>query len=264
MSFDVEADAYARFMGRYSQPLADQLTSLVGTTAGQRALDVGCGAGALTAALVDRLGATAVCAIDPSAAFVAATRARLPGVDVRLGAAEALPFDDASFDRVLACLVVHFMADPRQGLREMSRVAAPGGVVAASVWDHAGGHGPLAVFWESVRALDPDAPDESHLAGVREGDLSLLFMAAGMGGAVSTSLRVEVAHADFDAWWDPFTLGVGPAGDYVAGLVPARRDELRERCRAALPAGAFSTSALAWTATWSKPTDRREIDGPPE
>src|ERR1700727_934089 len=142
-----------------------------GVRRGQRVLDVGCGPGALTAELVGRAGAHAVSAVEPSASFAAAVRERLPGVDVRRSAAEALPFPDGAFDAALAQLVVHFMADPVRGLREMGRVPRPGGMVAACVWDHAGGRGPLTAFWSAVRDLDPAAADESDLAGAREGHL---------------------------------------------------------------------------------------------
>jgi SAM-dependent methyltransferase len=253
MSFDVPAHAYSRFMGRWSEPLAHRLVSLVAVHAGQRALDVGCGAGALTSELIDVVGLDAVAAIDPSESFVAAVSGRFPGIDVRRASAEALPYADSTFDTVLAQLVVHFMADPRQGLAEMARVTAAGGTVAASVWDHAGGRGPLAVFWRAAREQDPGVPDESLLAGVREGDLALLFLAAGMADPVETSLEVVVAHDGFDDWWDPFTLGVGPAGAHVASLAADQRDDLRERCRALLPDGPFSTSALAWTVVWVVP-----------
>src|SRR4051794_4956319 len=137
-------------MGRFSEPLADELLALVDPRPPQRALDVGCGPGALTARLVQRLGAGSVSALDPSPSFVAAARSRLPGVDVRQAAAEALPYDDEVFDLCLAQLVVLFMADPVAGLREMARVTRSGGVVAASVWDHSGANGPLSLFWRAV------------------------------------------------------------------------------------------------------------------
>ena len=171
-----------RFMGKYSEPLATQFADLAGVRAGQQVLDVGCGPGALTAELVSRVGADAVSAVEPSASFAAATRERLPGVEVRLSPAEQLPFPDGAFDAAMAQLVVHFMADPVTGLREMGRVTRPGGVVAACVWDHAGDRGPLTAFWSAVRALDPAAPDESGLAGVREGHLAELFAQAGLDG----------------------------------------------------------------------------------
>jgi len=253
MSFNVTAGAYGRFMGRFSEPLAERLVALVDVHEGQRALDVGCGAGALTEALIARLGATAVAALDPSETFVDAVRQRWPGVDIRLAPAEAIPFPESTFDLVLAQLVVHFMSDPEQGLREMARVAAPGGTVAANVWDHGGDRGPLSVFWQAARDLDPQAPDESDYAGVHEGDLARLFDLAGMTGATSTALEVDVAHTDLDDWWQPFTLSVGPAGAYVASLGPERRAALRARCAELLPTGPFSTRAWAWTVVWTAP-----------
>jgi SAM-dependent methyltransferase len=249
VSFDVSADAYMRFMGQYSERLAARFADLAGVRRGQRVLDVGCGPGALTAELVSRAGADAVTAVEPSASFAAAVRERLPGVDVRLSAAEQLPFPDGAFDAAMAQLVVHFMADPVAGLREMSRVTRPGGVVSACVWDHAGGHGPLTAFWSAVRELDPAAGDESGLAGVREGHLAGLFEQAGLGGTQVTTLTVRVRYASLEQWWEPFTLGVGPAGAYVASLAPDDRAALREQCRRLLPAGPFQTSATAWAAT---------------
>ena len=209
VSFDVSADAYLRFMGRYSEPLAVQFADLAGIGRGQRVLDVGCGPGALTAELARRAGPDAVSAVDPSASFAAAARERLPGVDVRRSPAERLPFPDGTFDAALAQLVVHFMTDPVAGLREMSRVTRPGGVISACVWDHAGGRGPLAVFWQAVRQLDPAADDESDLAGVREGQLAALFAQAGLNATEVSTLTVRAGYASFADWWEPFTLGVG-------------------------------------------------------
>ena len=249
MSFNVSADAYLRFMGRYSEPLAAQFADLAGVRDGQRLLDVGCGPGALTAELAGRAGPEAVSAVEPSGSFAAAVRERLPGVDVRQAAAEQLPFGDAAFDAALAQLVVHFMADPVVALREMGRVTRPGGVVAACVWDHAGGRGPLSAFWQAVRELDPGADDESNLAGVREGHLAELFVQAGLDAVQVTTLTVRVRQPGFESWWETFTLGVGPAGAYLASLPAARRDELRERCRRQRPEGPFEVSATAWAAT---------------
>ena len=247
MSFDVTADAYARFMGQYADPLAVAFAAYAGIAPGQQALDVGCGPGTLTALLVERLGAEAVRAVDPSEPFVAATRDRLPGVDVRSGVAEHLPFDDDSVDIALAQLVVHFMDDPVAGLTEMRRVTRPGGVVAATVWDHAGSSGPLATFWQAVHELDPSAPGEATLAGTREGHLVELAATAGLTDVEDTRLTVEVGFATYDDWWVPYTLGVGPAGSYVAGLDQAHREALRGRCEALLPEAPFGLTASAWT-----------------
>ena len=246
MTFDVSADAYGRFMGRFSEPLAVQFADRLPMHPGDRALDVGCGPGALTAELVERLGAASVSAIDPSASFVAAISARFPGIDVWSGVAEQLPFADDSVDLAVAQLVVHFMSDPVAGFREMARVSRPGGVVAACVWDHAGGGGPLATFWQAVRDIDPEAHDESGLAGAREGHLAELCDAAGLTDIESSSLAVDVRFPTFDAWWDSFSLGVGPAGAYVAGLDESRRQLLRSRCEERLPAAPFDIRGSAW------------------
>ena len=248
MSFTVAAAAYDRFMGRYSVPLAPLFADHAGIGGAGRVLDVGCGPGALTAELVRRLGAEAVTAVDPSEPFVEAARERHPGVRVERSPAETLPFTDSSFDAALAQLVVHFMADPVAGLREMGRVTAADGVVAACVWDHAGGHGPISVFWDAARSLDQDVVDESQMAGARAGHLTELFGDAGLREVDETALEVVVEHPTFESWWEPYELGVGPAGDHVAQLEPEERDALRERCRSLLPAAPFSLTVRAWSA----------------
>ena len=248
MSFEVAAEAYDRFMGRYSRPLAPQLADLARVRAGQRALDVGCGPGALTSELVGRLGADAVTAVDPSEPFVQAARERHPGVEVTLAAAEDLPFDDGGFDVALAQLVVHFISDPVAGLAEMRRVTRDGGTVAACVWDHAGGNAPLSPFWRAVAELDPEAHDESDLPGAREGQLAALFASAGLDDVEDEALWVSAEHASFEEWWEPFTFGVGPAGAYVARLDAAAGAELRERCRLLLGDGPLKLTMRVWAA----------------
>lgn len=246
MAFDVAAEAYDRFMGRYSRLLSPQLADFAGVSAGHRAIDVGCGPGALTGELVARLGADAVAAVDPSPSFVAATRGRHPGVEVLQAGAEALPFADGAFDVALAQLVVHFMSDPVGGLSEMRRVTRADGVVAACVWDLAGGRSPLSVFWEAAAGLDPGVEDESRRPGAREGHLAELFAAAGIREVESTSLEVSREHPTFEEWWEPYVAGVGPAGAYAAALDPERQSQLRERCRALLPDAPFVLTSFAW------------------
>ena len=248
MSFSAGPEAYDRFMGRYSTPLAPRFADFASIGQAQRLLDVGCGPGALTGELVRRFGADAVAAVDPSPGFVEAAGQRHPGVDVQRAEAESLPFDDGAFDAALAQLVVHFMTDPAAGIAEMRRVTRRGGVVTACVWDHAGGAGPLARFWDAARELDPGVADESDLPGAREGDLERLLHEAGLGDVEERLLTVEVEHRSFDEWWEPFTLGVGPAGAYVLGLAQDARDRLRERCRELHPEAPFAVSASAWAA----------------
>jgi len=248
VSFTSGADQYDRFMGRYSVPLAAVFASFAQLGDDDRVLDVGCGPGALASELVARLGSASVCAVDPSEAFVAAARDRLPGVRVEHAAAESLPFENRSFDAALTQLVVHFMADPVAGLSEMRRVTKPRGVVAACVWDHGGGHGPLSVFWEAARVLDGEVDDESSRAGTRRGHLAELFQAAGLCEIEEEALAVEVEHPSFEEWWAPFMLCVGPAGAHVARLDAGQRDRLRDLCRERLPVGSFVISAQAWAA----------------
>ncbi len=250
MSFNVAAEAYDRFMGRFSTLLAPQFADYAGVTpgAGLRALDVGCGPGALTAELVARLGPHQVVAIDPSEPFVAAARERHPEVDIRQAPAERLPLETGSVDAALAQLVVHFMADPQQGVREMARVAVPGGTIAVCVWDHAGGRGPLSTFWRAVADVTPDAPDESFQTGSRGGDLSRLLTSAGLVDVEESDLTVTRTMSSFDEWWQPYQLGVGPAGDHVASLDEPRRNELVQRCRELLGEAPFDVGATTWVA----------------
>ena len=248
MTFDVAASAYDAFMGRYSRLLVGQMADLARLRPGDRAIDVGCGPGALTAELVSRLGADHVAAVDPSEPFVAAARERLPDVDVRLASAEALPYPDAGFDAALAQLVVHFMGDPVAGLREMARVTRPRGVVAACVWDFAGGRSPLSPFWEAVAEQDPANDGESRYAGARKGHLVELFRAAGLSHVDEHVLQADITHPTFDDWWLPFTAGVGPAGAHAKALDPSARAALAQRIRATLPPEPFTLHARAWAA----------------
>ena len=248
MSFEVPAEAYDRFMGVHSRQLAPQLADLAELASDGRALDVGCGPGALTTELVARLSEGSVAAVDPSEAFVAAARERHPGVDVQRAAAEALPYPDRDFDAALAQLVVHFMTDPVAGIREMGRVTLPDGVVAACVWDHGGGRSPLAPFWQAAGDLGLGVPDESDLPGAREGHLVELFEAAGLREVEQSELVARIEYERFADWWEPFSLGVGPAGAAYAGLSEEQRAELAERCRQLVGSPPFVLESVAWAA----------------
>jgi SAM-dependent methyltransferase len=229
------------------------MAELAEVRSGMRVIDVGCGPGVLTGELAARVGPAAVSAIDPSEQFVAAARERHPEVDVQRASAEHLPYSGGTFDAALAQLVVHFMTDPLAGLTEMRRVTRPGGNVAACVWDHAGGRGPLSVFWEAARALDPTVEDGSQRAGASEGSLEELFASAGLHDVEGALLSVTLEQPSFEEWWLPYTFGVGPGRSFMAALDSEQVAELRERCRALLPEPPFRLTFLAWAARGTAP-----------
>lgn len=249
VQFSAPAEHYDRFMGRYAPTLAAALADAAGVTSGMRVVDVGCGPGGLTHELVGRVGAARVAAIDPAPQFTAACRDRNPGADVREGVAEELPWPDGEFDAALSSLVLGFMRDPDKGVREMARVTRPGGTVAACMWDTAaGGMTMLRVFWTAVRRLDPGVEGERRMAGTAEGDIAERFERVGLEDVVGGALIARAEYADFDDFWEPFTLAVGPAGQYVRSLSDDRRSSVREACRAELPDGPFTLDARAWCA----------------
>lgn len=249
MGFDVAAEHYDRFMGRYAVRLSAPMADLMRLASGLSVLDVGCGTGALTGEMVARLGAAAVSAVDTSASFVDAVLSRYPAVAAQVAPAEDLPFADDMFDACGAQLVLHLVRDARAASGEMVRVTRPGGTVAACVWDFTtDDDGPLAPFWRAVHALDPQAPGEANLPGVRQGGLVALLRDAGLEQVEQSVLTAQVRHAGFGVWWQPFTLGVGPAGAYLRAADERARQRLRDACRALLPDGPFTTTAHAWAA----------------
>lgn len=256
--FTVPADAYDRYVGRYSAALARELIAFAAVRAGHRALDVGCGPGALTKQLAHILGTDHVAAADPSQNFVAACRERNPGVRVKLAPAEALPFADDEFDHVLSQLVVNFLTDAPTGLAEMRRVARPGGVITGCTWDYAEGMTLIRTFFDAAIALDPAAVDRDegrHMRYCRPEELRDLWAEAGLSDVEAQSLTVRAAYGDFDDLWSPLEYGVGPAGAYVVLLEPARRAALREELRRRLGVGdaPFELTARAWAATGRVP-----------
>jgi SAM-dependent methyltransferase len=254
MQFASPAEHYDRFMGRYLPTLATAFVDAVGLEVGARVLDVGCGPGGLTRELADRVGATNVAAIDPAPQFVSACRERNPGADVREGLAEMLPWPDREFDTTLSSLVVAFMKDSNQGVREMARVTRPRGTVAACMWDIAGGGMTmLRLFWTAVRQIDPSAQGEQLRAGTTEGDLAERFSRAGLENVVDGELEARAGYTGFDDFWQPFTLAVGPAGQCLASLPAERRTAVREAVRSELPDGPFSLTARAWYAAGTVP-----------
>ncbi len=255
-AFANSAEAYDSFLGRYSQPLASVFADAAGVGRGMRALDVGCGPGALTRVLVDRLGSRAVAACDPSPGSVAECAARHPGVDLRPGRAEELPFEDAAFDAVLAQLVLPFVGEPARAATELRRVVRPGGIVAACTWDVAEGMEMLRHFWDAALAVDPEAPDEARVLRFgRAGEIADLFASAGIEDLEETTLTVAATYGDFHELWEGFLEGVGPAGAYCVGVPHDTRTALRSAMyrEVGSPTGPFTLGAAARCATGRAP-----------
>jgi SAM-dependent methyltransferase len=247
-AFAISGSAYDTFMGRYSVPLAARFVDAAGVSTGDTALDVGCGPGALTGVLVERIGRDAVAACDPSPTFHLECAARHPGVVVRPGRAESIPFETDRFDHALAQLVLHFVSDPVRAAREMARVVRPGGTVAACVWDFEDGMDMLRGYWDAALTVDPGAPDEARTMRFgRRGEIAELFAAAGMCDIRESTLPVSSTYASFSELWDGFMAAVGPAGAHCASLTADDRTRLRDVLFDALgsPTGSIDLAAHA-------------------
>ena len=238
---------YDAFMGRYSRGLAPAFADFARVAPGQSALDIGCGPGALTSVLVERLGASSVRACDPSLPFVEECLARLPDIDVRLGRAEQLPFDASTQDMVTAQLVLHFVSDPPAAAREMRRVLRPGGTAAACMWDSNRGMAMLRHFWSAAASLDTLAPDADTLRFGAEGEIAQLLEDAGFEQVAESTLEVEATYSSFDDLWSGFLAGIGPAGSFVTHQPPAVQEALGQALfvEVGSPPGPFRLGAVA-------------------
>jgi SAM-dependent methyltransferase len=249
------ADAYERFMGRWSRRLAPALVEFSEVKDGGAVLDVGSGTGAFSLAVRDATTTTRVLGIDLSPEYVSyASRNADARVRFEVGDAQALHQPDATFDRATSLLVLNFVPDPRRALSEMIRVTKPGGIVSSAVWDYAEGMEMLRVFWDEASALDPAIArrDEKDMPLCKRGELGALFREAKLEAVTETALAANLEFTSFDDYWEPFLLGQGPAGAYVAGLSSGRQQALRERLRARLigagPDRPLTVQARAWAA----------------
>ncbi|MFE9463043.1 class I SAM-dependent methyltransferase [Streptomyces virginiae] len=255
-----QGDAYERYMGRWSRRVAEVFVARLGVPAGLRWLDVGCGTGALTAVVAARCGPRAVVGLDRSPGFLRTARAAAPApARFAIADASALPVRDASFDTVVSGLALNFLESPSTAVAEAARVVRPGGLVAAYVWDYAGGMALLSHFWTAAAAVDPAAAalDEGRRFPLcRPGPLHALWTGAGLADVTVAPVEVPTVFGRFEDVWEPFLSGQGPAPGYVARLNPAARDRLRTRLAAALPTGpdgSVSLTARAWTVRGRRP-----------
>src|SRR5215213_1926028 len=250
------AEAYERFMGRWSRRLAPPLIRFAGLANGERVLDVGCGTGSLTFALPQAVEVGEVAAIDYSPVFVEEAQRRNtdPRITIAQGDACAIPFPDGRFDRALALLVLHFVPEADKAVAEMRRVVRPGGVVGATVWDHLGGMSNMRMVWDTLAAADEEARRRRgrycFQPMMRPGEMRQSFVAQGLSEVAETSLLIRMEYENFADFWEPIAAGEGPIGQYVAGLDPERRAKADEAVRAAYeagePDGPRSFAAVAW------------------
>jgi SAM-dependent methyltransferase len=245
-------EAYERYVGRWSRLVAREFLRGLACAARLRFLDVGCGTGALMAAIADTSAPSAILGVDPAAGLLALARDRLTTGAVCAGDAQRLPLRDHSADVVVSGLALNFVPDPLRAVTEMARVAAPGGVVAAYVWDYAGGMEMIRYFWDAAVEADPAAraSDEAHRFPLcHPGPLHDLWTAAGLRGTSVDAIEVPARFAGFADYWTPFLGGQGPAPGYLASLTEHQRRTVRELLRARLPAepdGHLSLTARAW------------------
>ncbi|TDD86831.1 class I SAM-dependent methyltransferase [Actinomadura rubrisoli] len=247
-------DAYEAYVGRWSRRVAEAFLSWLGVPGGLRWLDVGCGTGALSAAVLAVADPVQIVGVDTSEGFLAAARARVGDArsTFRIGDAGALPLPDRRFDAVVSGLALNFVDDPRRAAAEFARVAALDGVAAAYVWDYAEGMAMMRHFWDAAVALDPAASelDEGRRFPLcRPEPLQALWTDAGLDGVSVKAIDVPAVFADFDDYWKPFLGGQGPAPGYVMSLTPERRRALRELLRDRLPHapdGSIPLTVRAW------------------
>ncbi|WP_369137232.1 class I SAM-dependent methyltransferase [Modestobacter versicolor] len=250
-----DGDRYEAYVGRWSRPVARRFVSDLGVPPGRRWLDVGCGTGVLSATVLDLAAPASVHGVDRSAEFVAHAAAHVvdPRVTFGTGDALTLPVDDAAVDVVVSGLVLNFLPGHPAAVAEWRRAVAPGGLVAAYVWDYAGGMQLMRLFWDAAArvTLAAGSLDEGARFPVcAPGPLADLFTGAGLREVATGSVEVPTVFADFDDFWTPFLGGTGHAPAYVATLPGRDRTALREALRADLPVrddGSIALTARAWT-----------------
>ncbi|MEZ4616797.1 MAG: methyltransferase domain-containing protein [Caldilineaceae bacterium] len=247
------ANPYEQYVGRWSRQVAPRFLAWLALPAGQRWLDLGCGTGALCAAIVAECAPAAVTGVEPSAGFLVSAQAHLADqVTLYQGSATAIPLSDAAVDVVVAGLMLNFVPDQQAALTEMMRVTATGGTVAAYVWDYGGTMELMSYFWDAAVALDPVAAplhEATRFPGCQPEALAALFDSVGLHHIACAAIDIATPFTNFDDYWQPFLGGQGPAPSYAMALDPAARARLREQVHARLPIaadGSITLAARAW------------------
>jgi SAM-dependent methyltransferase len=246
--------AYEQYIGRWSRVVAREFLACLAVPTAKQWLDIGCGTGVLSQVILEVASPSKVKGIDPSAGYIAFARDQV--VDTRasfiVGEAEALPFESAQFDVVVSGLALNFIPNPDLAIREMQRVARPGGIVAAYVWDYADQMQLMRYFWDEAVKLDPDVfeLDEGQRFQIcKPQSLIKLFQAAKLDNIEVSAIDVPTIFREFNDYWQPFLSGQGPAPTYTMTLSEDRRVALREEIRAKLPIatdGSIHLIARAW------------------
>jgi SAM-dependent methyltransferase len=251
---------YERYIGRWSRRVAPQFLSWLGIPAGRKWLDVGCGTGALCAAILDSCAPSSVVGVEPSEGFLKTATENLAGrATFRQGSATAIPVKDGSADVVVSALVLNFVLDQPAALAEMARVTGKGGTIAGYVWDYAGKMELIRFFWDAAVELDPNAAklDEgARFPLCRPDALEKLFTGAGLNGVEVKPLDIPTRFTNFDDYWQPFLGGQGPAPAYAMSLDEKARTRLRDRIRERLPTeanGSIPMIARVWAARATVP-----------
>jgi SAM-dependent methyltransferase len=256
------ADAYDAYMGRWSRPLARAFLAWFAVPEAGRWLDVGCGTGALTAAVLAAANPRAVTGVDPSANFIEFAKATITDSRAHfdIGDARALPVDSHAYDAVVAGLVLNHLPDPISAVAEMARAARPNGAVAVYVWDYSGNMQMMRLFWEAVAATDAAAVDpRSGYRICQPEPLADLLRGAGLDAVTVEAIDLPMRFRDLEDYWRPHTMpGPAAAQRYVGTLDDGRRAALREQLRVTLPIaadGAISLIGRAWAGRGTKLPD---------
>lgn len=248
-------DRYEAYMGRWSRQVAPRFLDFVEAREGMDWLEVGCGTGALSSAILTRCNPKSLMGIDQSEGFVATARNAIgdPRATFQIGDAQSLPVEAASRDIVVSALVLNFVPDRDKALREMLRVARPGGTIGFYVWDYpGGGMEVMRAFWSAAVALDPAARDlteDRRFPFCTPDGLTALAKDAGLAHVECMPIEVPTVFRDFDDYWRPFTLGAGPAPGYCVSLVPDAQQRLKEKLSDSLARrgdGSIALKARAW------------------